>query len=63
MESSWVKIVNRSRPKTEDLRRGAPLTRTRLLLAEDHAGMRERIVQTLERDFDVVGVVGDGRAS
>lgn len=36
------------------------MTRTRLLVAEDHIGMRERIVQMLERDFDVVGVVGDG---
>lgn len=42
--------------------RVAPLTRTRLLVAEDHKGMREKIVQMLERDFDVVGVVGDGLA-
>lgn len=44
------------------MRRVAQLTRTRLLVAEDHKGMREKIVQMLERDFDVVGVVGDGLA-
>lgn len=38
------------------------MSRTRLLVAESHAGMRERIVQMLEHDFDVVGVVGDGLA-
>ena len=54
--------MNWSRSKTKDLRRGGPLTRTRLLVAEGHIGMRERIVQMIERDFDVVGVVGDGLA-
>lgn len=38
------------------------MIRPRLLLAEDHIGMRERIVQLLERSFDIVGVVGDGYA-
>ena len=38
------------------------MTRTRLLVAENHLGMRERIVEVLERDFDVVGTVGDGLA-
>jgi DNA-binding NarL/FixJ family response regulator len=36
--------------------------RPRLLLAEDHIGMRERAVQMLEGSFNVVGVVADGDA-
>jgi DNA-binding NarL/FixJ family response regulator len=38
------------------------LIRARLLLAEDHIGMRDRVVQMLERSFDIVGVVADGSA-
>jgi DNA-binding NarL/FixJ family response regulator len=38
------------------------LIRPRLLLAEDHIGMRERVVQLIGRNFDIVGVVGDGSA-
>jgi len=38
------------------------LIRPRLLLAEDHIGMRERVVQMLETSFDIVGVVSDGGA-
>ena len=38
------------------------MTRIRLLLAEDHQAMREMIVRILEREFDVVGAVGDGQA-
>ena len=54
--------VKWSKTKRQEVRRGKPSTRTRLLIAEDHTGMRERIVQMLERDFDVIGVVGDGQA-
>jgi DNA-binding NarL/FixJ family response regulator len=45
-----------------NVRRGGALIRPRLLLAEDHIGMRERVVQMVESSFDVVGVVGDGCA-
>src|SRR6185295_7504370 len=38
------------------------MVRTRLLLAEDHQEMRARTVRMLEREFDVVGAVGDGQA-
>ena len=38
------------------------MTRTRLLVAENHLGMRQRIVEVLERKFDVIGTVGDGLA-
>ena len=38
------------------------LTRTRILLAEDHKDMRERVVRLLESDFEVVGAVEDGLA-
>jgi DNA-binding NarL/FixJ family response regulator len=38
------------------------MIRPRLLLAEDHIGMRDRVVQLIERSFDIVGVVGDGCA-
>ena len=33
----------------------------RLLIAEDHAGMREKLVSTLETEYSVVGAVGDGQ--
>ena len=32
-----------------------------LLVADDHAIMRERVVSTLETEFSVVGAVGDGQ--
>jgi DNA-binding NarL/FixJ family response regulator len=38
------------------------LTRTRLLLAEDHAAVRNVAVQLLEQEFEVVGTAGDGQA-
>ena len=38
------------------------LTRTRILLAEDHKEMRDRVVRLLEPEFEVVGAVGDGHA-
>jgi DNA-binding NarL/FixJ family response regulator len=38
------------------------LTRTRLLLAEDHAAVRNVVVQLLEQEFEVVGTAGDGQA-
>jgi len=38
------------------------MDRARLLLAEDHTEMREMIARLLEREFEVVGVVGDGQA-
>ena len=46
----------------KNVHKGGVLIRPRLLLAEDHIGMRERVVQMIESSFDVVGVVGDGRA-
>lgn len=33
----------------------------RLLVAEDHAGMRDKVVSTLETEFSVVGSVMDGQ--
>lgn len=33
----------------------------RILLAEDHEGIRERTAHFLKREFDVVGTVGEGR--
>ena len=38
------------------------MTRTRILLAEDHEGMRDRVVRLLEPEFEVVGAVEDGLA-
>jgi DNA-binding NarL/FixJ family response regulator len=37
------------------------MIRIRLLVAEDHAGMREKVVSTLEMDYTVVGAVQDGQ--
>jgi DNA-binding NarL/FixJ family response regulator len=33
----------------------------RLLVAEDHAGVRDKVISTLETEFSVVGSVGDGQ--
>jgi DNA-binding NarL/FixJ family response regulator len=33
----------------------------RLLIAEDHTGLREKVVGTLETEYAVVGAVGDGQ--
>jgi DNA-binding NarL/FixJ family response regulator len=38
------------------------MPRTRILLADDHTVVRDGLRLMLERDFDVVGGVGDGRA-
>jgi DNA-binding NarL/FixJ family response regulator len=38
------------------------LTRTRILLAEDHKDMRDRVVRLLEPEFEVVGATEDGLA-
>ena len=38
------------------------LTRVRILLADDHEEMRDRVVRLLERDFDVIAAVADGAA-
>jgi DNA-binding NarL/FixJ family response regulator len=39
------------------------MTRYRVLLADDHAPMLERIVALVASEFDVVGAVGDGQAA
>ena len=33
----------------------------RLLVAEDHAGIRAKVVRTLEVEYSVIGAVGDGQ--
>ena len=38
------------------------MTRTRILLGEDHKEMRERVVRLLEPEFEVVGAAEDGLA-
>src|ERR1044072_6851143 len=38
------------------------LTRTRILLAEDHKAMRDSVVRLLEPEFEVVGIAEDGLA-
>jgi DNA-binding NarL/FixJ family response regulator len=38
------------------------LPRARVLLAEDHVAVVERLRTVLESEFDVIGTVGDGRA-
>lgn len=37
------------------------MTRARILLAEDHKEMRDRVVCLLEPEFHVIGAVADGR--
>ena len=36
------------------------MARTRILLADDHKEIRDRVVRLLEPEFDIVGVVEDG---
>jgi DNA-binding NarL/FixJ family response regulator len=38
------------------------LTRTRIILGEDHKDMRERVVRLLEPEYEVVGAAEDGLA-
>ena len=38
------------------------MTRARILVAEDHELMRDRVVRLLKKDFDVVDAVANGRA-
>jgi DNA-binding NarL/FixJ family response regulator len=38
------------------------MTRARVLLADDHAAMLERVVSLVGDEFDVVGAVADGQA-
>ena len=40
----------------------ALLSRIRVLLADDHKAMLDRVAQLLEPEFQVVGTVGDGEA-
>ena len=40
----------------------AAMTRPRVLLADDHPRVAEELRRLLESEFDVVGVVGDGKA-
>lgn|SRR5512143_2896937 len=40
---------------------GVMVKMVRILVAEDHAAMREKVVGTLEGEYSVVGAVGDGR--
>jgi DNA-binding NarL/FixJ family response regulator len=36
------------------------VARARILLADDHKGIRDRAVRLLEPEFEVIGTVGDG---
>lgn len=38
------------------------MPRARILLADDHQGMRDRVVRLLESEFELVGAVEDGNA-
>ena len=38
------------------------MARARILLADDHKDIREKVMQQLEPEFEVVGVVEDGNA-
>ncbi len=38
------------------------LGRPRVLLADDHLILREKVARMLESEFDVVGAVADGQA-
>ena len=44
------------------LKERGTVVRARILLADDHKGMRDRAVRLLEPEFEVIGAVGDGCA-
>lgn len=44
------------------MERGGIVPRTRILLADNHKKMRDRVLRLLEREFEVVGAVQDGCA-
>ncbi|MFL6254180.1 MAG: response regulator transcription factor [Pyrinomonadaceae bacterium] len=43
-------------------REGGKVERARILLADDHKGMRDRVVSMLGREFEMLEPVNDGRA-
>jgi DNA-binding NarL/FixJ family response regulator len=47
----------------EHLVRGDPVSRLRVLVADDHQAMLDHMVLLLARDFDVVATVRDGAAA
>ena len=38
------------------------MSRTRILLADDHKEMRDRVVRVLEKEFEMLDAVADGQA-
>jgi DNA-binding NarL/FixJ family response regulator len=44
------------------LAKGAVVARARVLLADDHKEMRDRVVRLLEHEFEMLEPVADGRA-
>jgi DNA-binding NarL/FixJ family response regulator len=46
---------------SEQISKAAMAQMVRILVAEDHAAMREKVVGTLEGEYSVVGAVGDGQ--
>jgi DNA-binding NarL/FixJ family response regulator len=42
--------------------KGAIVARTRILLADDHEEMRDCVTKLLEREYEIVEAVGDGRS-
>jgi len=38
------------------------VSRARILVADDHKDMRDRVVRVLEKDFDLLDAVADGQA-
>jgi len=44
------------------MRRGTNVKRARILVAEDHKLMRNRVVRLLKSEFEVVGAVDSGQA-
>lgn len=43
-------------------REGTAVSRARILLADDHKEMRDRVVRVLEKEFEILDAVADGQA-
>ncbi len=56
------KVGSCSVPGVESAQEMSPRSRARVLVADDHSAMLDRVVELLSREYEVVGAVRDGQA-
>src|SRR5687767_14674296 len=57
-----LKLSSAVGPSNISVREEGKVARARILLADDHKGMRDRVVNLLEREFEMLEPVKDGSA-